>query len=115
MERIENKEYYAYKYCFLPNGKYKDVEFMLKGSEVNSICHPGPNDCDVIKVLKLDYVQEQLKVLSDEFLQSIIQYYGATIEDYETREDFEMFLVWSAAWDIFEEEEYDKEDELEAA
>lgn len=115
MERIEDKEYYAYKYCYLPNDEYKYVDFMLRGSEVNSICHPGPNDCDVIEVLKLDYVQEQLKVLSDEFLQSIIRYYGATVEDYETREDFEMFLVWSAAWDIYEEEEYDKEDELEAA
>lgn len=115
MERIEDKEYYAYKYCYLPNNEYKYVDFMLKGSEVNSICHPGPNDCDVIEVLKLDYVQEQLKVLSDEFLQSIIRYYGVTVEDHETREDFEMFLVWSVAWDIYEDEEYDKEDELEAA
>ena len=115
MYRIKEKEYYAYKESHLSNGKYESIEFMLKGSEVNDICHIGPNDYSVGEVIKLDYVQKQTKDKSDDFLRGIICSCGGTVEDYETREDLEMFLVWSAAWDIFEDETYDEEDEQEAA
>ena len=88
---------------------------MLKGSEVNDICNIGPNDYSVGEVVKLDYVQEQIKDKSEDFLRGIIRCYDGTEEDYEIREDLEMFLVWSAAWDIFDDDTYDEEDEHEAA
>ena len=112
---FEEKEYYAYKESHLSKGKYECIEFMLKGSEVNDICHIGPNDCSVKEALKLDYVRKQIKDKSDDFLRGIVYSYLGTVEDYETREDLEMFLVWSAAWDIFEDETYDEEDEQESA
>lgn len=115
MNRINEKQYYAYMESHLSNDKYEYIELMLKGSEVNDICHTGPNDYSVGEVVKLDYVQEQIKGKSDDFLRGIIRCCGGTAEDYETREDLEMFLVWSAAWDIFDDDTYDEEDEQEAA
>lgn len=115
MNRINEKEYYAYMESHLSNGKYECIEFMLKGSEVNDICHIGPNDYSVGEVVKLDYVQEQIKDKSDDFLKGIIRSCGLELEEHETREDLEMFLVWSAAWDIFDDDTYDEEDEQEAA
>ena len=115
MNRINEKEYYAYMESHLSNGKYECIEFMLKGSEVNDICNIGPNDYSVGEVVKLDYVQEQIKDKSEDFLRGIIRRYDGTEEDYETREDLEMFLVWSAAWDIFDDDTYNEEDEQEAA
>ena len=115
MYRIEEKEYYAYKESRLSNGKYECIELMIKGEDVNSICNIGPNDYDALQVSRKSYVQEQIKDKSDDFLRGVIDYCGGTVEDYETREDLEMFLVWSAAWDIFEDETYDEEDEQEDA
>ena len=109
MGKINEKGYWAYKESHLSDGSYKYVEFMLLGSEVNDICHTGPNDYDVQQVSELPYVQNQLRPLSDDFLRGIIRSSGATVEDYETREDLEEFLVWSAAWDIFEDD-YEEED-----
>ena len=39
MNRINEKEYYAYMESHLSNGEYECIEFMLKGSEVNDICN----------------------------------------------------------------------------
>lgn len=113
MERIEGKEYYAYKETYLSGEKYDYMEFMLKGEDVNCICHPGPNDYEAIEVSRKPYVQEQMKDLSDDFLRGFILAYGLEVEKYETREDLESFLVWSAAWDIFDDETYNEEDETE--
>ena len=115
MNRINGKEYYAYKEVYLLNDEYEYIELMLKGEDVNSICHIGPNDDESSQVTRKPYVQDQLKDKSDDFLRGIIRSYGLETEKYETRDDLEMFLVWSAAWDIFEEETYDEEDEQEAA
>ena len=115
MERIEGKEYYAYKETYLSDGKYDYVEFMLKGEDVNYTCHSGPNDYEALEVSCKPYVQEQIKDLSDDFLRGFIRAYGLEVEEYETREDLESFLVWSAAWDIFEDDTYNEEDEQERA
>ena len=115
MNRINEKEYYAYKEVYLLNDEYEYIELMLKGEDVNSICQIGPNDYESSQVTRKPYVQEQLKDKSDDFLRGIIRCYGGTEEDYETREDLEMFLVWSAAWDIFDDDTYNEEDEQEAA
>ena len=115
MERIEGKEYYAYKETYLSDGKYDYVEFMLKGEDVNYICHSGPNDYEALEGSRKLYVQEQIKALSDDFLRGFIRAYGLEVEEYETREDLESFLIWSAAWDIFEDDTYNEEDEQERA
>lgn len=115
MNRINEKEYYAYMESRLSDGNYKYIHFMLKGDDVNSVCNIGPNDYDAYRVARKDYVQEQIKDKSDDFLRGIIRSYGATEDDYETREDLEMFLVWGAAWDIFDDKTYDEDDEQEAA
>lgn len=115
MGRIEGKEYYVYIETYLPNGKYDDIEFMLKGEDVNYICHSGPNDYEALEVSRKTYVQEQTKDLSDDFLCGVIRACGLEVEEYETREDLESFLVWSAAWDIFEDDTYNEEDEQERA
>lgn len=115
MERIEGKEYYVYKETLMSDKTYDDIEFMLKGEDVNYICHSGPNDYEALEVSRKTYVQEQMMDLSDDFLRGFIRSYGLEVEEYKTREDLESFLVWSAAWDIFEEESYDKEDAQETA
>lgn len=108
MEKINEKEYVAYMESHLSDGSYKYVEFMLRGSEVNDICHTGPNDYDVQQVSKLPYVQNQLRQLSDDFLRGVMLGYGCEISGRETRKELEEFLVWIAAWDIFEDD-YEEE------
>lgn len=104
MGKINEKEYVAYMESYLYVDGCSNVEFILRGSEVNDICHSGPNDYDVQQVSELPYVQNQLRPLSDDFLRSVMLGYGCEISGRETRKELEEFLVWSAAWDIFEDD-----------
>lgn len=100
-------KYCAYLESHLFNGGYKNVEFLLKGEDVMSICTAGPNDLAVKETSKLAYVRKQLEGMSNDFLLGIVRSYGLDEdENHETREDLENFLVWSAAWDIMDMEEY---------
>lgn len=84
-----------------------EAEIVMTGSQVKYICTPGSNDEAVESVVNDPMIKEQLAKISDEQLNNL----GWWLTDYTdeeirnmSRETKEEYLVWTAAWNIFDEE-----------
>ena len=81
------------------------IELGLTEEDVNYICHSGSNDSEVAEVTQKDYVQEQLKKYDeDELMKAVKAYITDNLEDIDTRQKKEKYVVWLVAWNIFEEQ-----------
>lgn len=80
------------------------VELGLTEEDIVYICHSGSNDSEVAEVTQKDYVQEQLKKYDEEALmQAVKAYITDNLEDIDTRQKKEEYVVWLIAWNIFDE------------
>lgn len=80
------------------------VELGLAEEDIVYICHSGSNDSEISEVTQKDYVQEQLKKYDEEALmQAIKAYITDNLEDIDTRQKKEEYVVWLVAWNIFDE------------
>ena len=107
MEVKNNKTYFWYQESENPNGGYYEgIEMELKGEDVLNVCHPGANDYEVEELLKKPYVCNQLQHISEERLRGVLYYCSGEelMDNYKTRHDMEMFLLWCIAWGIYEDE-----------
>lgn len=81
------------------------IELGLKIEDVEGICHSGPNDADVAEVVKKDYVQEQLKKYTEEqLMKGVSAYITDNLDQIDTRQKKEEYIVWLVAWNIFDEQ-----------
>lgn len=79
------------------------VELGLTSRDVELICQSGSNDEQVAEITKKKYVQKQLKNYSDEALMKVVRAYSdSDISNIKTREDKERYVVWTVAWNIFD-------------
>ncbi len=88
------------KYTYLD---YLYHEIGLKIEDVKAIAQSGSNDDAVREVAKEQYIQDQLKDLSDRWLISAADGLCDSPENNTNRQAAIAWLVWMAAWDIFEE------------
>ena len=59
---------------------------------------------EIAEVTQKDYVQEQLKKYDEEALmQAIKAYITDNLENIDTRQKKEEYVVWLIAWNIFDE------------
>lgn len=90
------------------NLKYDYIEGFELGlaeEDIEFICHSGSNDSEVVEVTQKDYVQEQLRKYDEEALmQAVKAYITDNLEDIDTRQKKEEYVVWLIAWNIFEEQ-----------
>lgn len=82
-----------------------NVELYLHAEHVAMICHSGSNDAECRYVANLPYMSEQLKRISYTAMMDAIESYGIELND-KTITDLYDYMVWLAAWNIFDEEEY---------
>lgn len=81
------------------------IELGISKDDVSLICHSGSNDDEVAKVANKKYIKEQLKRYSDEKLIEAIGYVITDdLTDIDTRQKKEEYIVWIAAWNIFDEQ-----------
>lgn len=81
------------------------IELGLAEEDIEFICHSGSNDSEVAEVTQKDYVQEQLKKYDeDKLMQAVSAYITDNLEDIDTRQKKEKYVVWLVAWNIFEEQ-----------
>lgn len=81
------------------------VELGLTEEDIVYICHSGSNDSEVAEVTQKDYVQEQLKKYDEEALMRAVKaYITDNLEDIDTWQKKEEYVVWLVAWNIFEEQ-----------
>lgn len=80
------------------------VELGLTEEDIVYICNSGSNDLEIAEVTQKDYVQEQLKKYDEEALmQAIKAYITDNLENIDTRQKKEEYVVWLIAWNIFDE------------
>lgn len=80
------------------------IEIGLTKEDVEYICHSGSNDDEVSEVTEKEYVQTQLKQHTRDKIYNIVDYQLAgETNDIDTREKAEEYIVWLAAWNIFDE------------
>lgn len=80
------------------------IELGLTEEDVNYICHSGSNDSEVAEVTQEYYVQEQLKKYDeDKLMKAVKAYITDNLEDIDTRQKKEEYVVWLVAWNIFDE------------
>lgn len=88
------------------------LELAMTRDMVAQICHSGSNDAAVDAVKEMPEIREQLDAISDEELRRDMRWAGLDMNQAEfdslTRPELESYLVWIAAWSIFEDEEYSK-------
>lgn len=88
------------KYTYLD---YLCYEIALEIKDVKAIAQSGSNDDAVREVAKEQYIQDQLKGFSDRWLISAADSLCDSPENNTNRQAAIEWLVWMAAWDIFEE------------
>lgn len=85
-------------------GVGNSIEIGLTKEDVDFICHSGSNDVEVAEVSKKEYIQKQLKGHQFKKLHNIVSYRIASDgKDIRTRKQVEEYIVWLAAWNIFDE------------
>tara|TARA_B100000497_G_scaffold7124_1_gene6982 strand:- start:342 stop:656 length:315 start_codon:yes stop_codon:yes gene_type:complete len=84
------------------------IEFELKQSTVDAICHSGSNDEAVEHESNEDYLKDIFAGIDSMILREVIEYSFPDITESELN-DHKMNLeriLWSASWDIYDSEEY---------
>lgn len=107
MKVQENQKYTWYEESENPQGGYfEGIDIEMKGEDILYICHSGANDYEVEEVMQKPYIKRQLQKIRNNRLKGVVYYYGGEdlLENYKTRHDLKMFLVWSVAWAIYEDE-----------
>ena len=87
---------------------YGLIEFELKQSTVDSICHSGSNDDAVEHESNEDYLKAIFAGIDPTLLREVIELTFPDITESELN-DHESNLermLWNASWDIFDSEEY---------
>lgn len=82
-----------------------NIELYLQEEHVSMICHSGSNDAECRVVAAMPYISEQLKNTSDSVIKDAIESYGIEIGQ-KSEAELREYLVWIAAWNIFDDEEY---------
>ena len=82
-----------------------NVELYLHAEDVAMICHSGSNDAECREVSSMPYMVEQLNRISYDTMMDAIESYGIELEDKDLPDLYD-YMVWIAAWNIFDEEEY---------
>lgn len=87
-------------------GWYDQIELEIKGEDILYMYHSGMCDSEVADVLAYPYIQKQLHNVSNKRLRGVLYYFGGEelMLSYKTRHDMLMFLVWSVACSIYEDE-----------
>lgn len=80
------------------------IELGLAKEDVDYICHSGSNDVEVAEVTRKDYIKKQLKKYTEkQLMNGISAYITDDLEQIGTRQKKEEYIVWIAAWNIFDE------------
>lgn len=84
-------------------------EIWLHKSDVENICHPGPNDDDVEAALSDEKLSRQFDAFSDEELRKAVIEIGVEKDEAETmsRDTLISYVVWDVAYDLLDDEESD--------
>lgn len=85
------------------------VQFFLYGEDIKNICHSGSNDAEVAECLSNPEIAHQFDKYSTEEIREEASEILYEDDEYKTasREKMIFFLVWNAAWFMFEDEEGD--------
>lgn len=89
---------------------YAYIEFLIPASCVEEICQSGDNSADVEAWADDTRIAGQLGVLSDEQAKNLAAAHGAN--DYEGHDDRQKnleFILWAAAWNVFDEAEDERD------
>lgn len=82
-----------------------NIELYLQEEHVSMICHSGNNDTECRVVAAMPYIVEQLSHRSIEDISQAIESYGIELNNKEPNTLYD-YMVWIAAWNIFDDEEY---------
>lgn len=91
------------KYTYLDCREF-GLEIGVKQSDVSAICNSGDNDADVTEVCTQSYIIDQFNSKTDAELHSAVGYLGDDAKR-DSRQEAIEFIVWVAAWNIFDEPE----------
>ncbi len=91
------------KHIYIGRSSSGEIEILLTGKQIKSICTIGENDIAVTEVSNSLKIQELMKRYTDEQLLSALKEMGRW-NDNELRDRQENInrLVWMLAWDIFD-------------
>lgn len=83
-------------------------EVELPKSAVLQICHSGDNADDVDEVKEIPMVKAQIDKWTDEEIDGVRHQLDMTDEEFNslTKDEKISYIIWIAAWNIFEDEEY---------
>lgn len=79
-----------------------DIEISMKEEDARLCYHQGVCDDDVKSVCQMDYIKQQLAVISSEALEEVLVDYGCEFDEND-RTDMEELVVWLAAGNILED------------
>ena len=82
-----------------------NVELYLHAEDVAMICHSGSNDAECRAVAAMPYMVEHLKRISYATMMDAIESYGIELDNKDLPNLYD-YMVWIAAWNIFDDEEY---------
>lgn len=86
------------------------LELAMDRDMVAKICHSGSNADEVDEVKEMPEIRKQLDAIPEEDLDELKHHLDMNQAEFDslTRPELESYLVWIAAWNIFEDEEYSK-------
>lgn len=113
MKRIGFKEYWNYANYCINDDEYGDINFMIYGSDVNTICL-SEQGFEVAKcMLWKSCFRKQFDELTDDMLRSaisMIEECGEKHRKCDCREDMEAFLLYAFAKNIYNDLDLDESD-----
>ena len=83
--------------------QFNRFEIEMTKRQAESVSHPGPCDNDVEILLQDKKIKRQLKKIPDDKLRTELREMGIDPENLQTRHDLEMYIVWIAGCDIYED------------
>ncbi len=103
MDILNDKNYWV------SAGSSHVVEFVLSGSVINEICHPGPNDEEVKRNAMSETVQNGFKKYSDEEIRVVYDEVCYVDNNPKaTRQEMIEYLLWDACWNAVDAEELEE-------